>query len=91
MSYYNYTSHFFKKTVYQNTYDGIVCPLGSQADWDLPDFIKEQVVLPPNTEKASAGRPKKKRILSAGEFKKKNQVKCGRCKQVGIIRKLAEI
>ena len=67
-----------------STYNGIIHPVGSQKFWDIPDIVKDHVVLPPIVRRR-AGRPKKKRIPSAGE--KKRQIKCGRFNESGHNRK----
>ncbi|XP_062088924.1 protein FAR1-RELATED SEQUENCE 5-like [Humulus lupulus] len=84
LCHYTYVSDFYMKDVFVSTYNGIIHPVGSQKFWDIPDIVKDHVVLPPIVRRR-AGRPKKKRIPSAGE--KRRQIKCGRCNENGHNRK----
>lgn len=84
LCHYTYVSDFYMKDVFVSTYNDIIHPVGSQKFWDIPDIVKDHVVLPPIVRRR-AGRPKKKRIPSAGE--KRRQIKCGRCNENGHNRK----
>ncbi|XP_050207838.2 uncharacterized protein LOC126657220 [Mercurialis annua] len=76
---YQYYSDFFTKENMLATYEGVVYPMPSQNNWDLPANVESVEVLPP-IGAIPAGRPKK-RITGPNEIKKTNQ--CGRCKQRG--------
>ncbi|XP_050219996.1 uncharacterized protein LOC126670335 [Mercurialis annua] len=77
---YQYCSDFFTKENMLATYEGVVYPMPSQNNWDLPANVESMEVLPP-IGAIPAGRPKKRRITAPNEIKKTNQ--CGRCKQRG--------
>ncbi|XP_055960222.1 uncharacterized protein LOC130014995 [Mercurialis annua] len=77
---YQYCSNFFSKENMLATYEGIVYPMPSQNNWDLPANVESMEVLPP-IGKIPAGRPKKRRIPGPHEPIKTNQ--CGRCKEKG--------
>ncbi|XP_062080313.1 uncharacterized protein LOC133785066 [Humulus lupulus] len=77
---YDYCSHYYTTKAWLETYDATVYQIGKQRDWELPDFFKDIIVLPP-FERVRVGRPKKRRIIFAWETKKKN--KCSKCGQRG--------
>ncbi|XP_062103852.1 uncharacterized protein LOC133814968 [Humulus lupulus] len=81
---YDYCSHCYTTKVWLETYDAIVYPVGKQQHWELPNFFKDIIVLPP-FERVKAGIPKKRRIIATWETKKKN--KCNKCGQIGHNRK----
>ncbi|XP_062100632.1 uncharacterized protein LOC133806558 [Humulus lupulus] len=60
---YDYCSHYYTTKVWLETYDATVYPVGKQQHWELPDFFKDIIVLPP-FERVKAGR-QKKRIIAA--------------------------
>ncbi|CAH9131162.1 unnamed protein product [Cuscuta epithymum] len=81
LSCYDYISTYYNTSSWQETYKYGVPPLSSYSPYDAPDGIRSWVVKPPISDKRVAGRPKKKRIPSRGEFVKRQ--KCGRCKEQG--------
>ncbi|CAH9059260.1 unnamed protein product [Cuscuta epithymum] len=81
LSCYDYVSSYYSSESWVEAYKGSVPPLGSYSLYDAPVGIRNWVVKPPISDKRPAGRPKKKRIPSTGEFLKKQ--KCGRCKEQG--------
>ncbi|XP_050208954.1 uncharacterized protein LOC126659644 [Mercurialis annua] len=81
---YQYCSKFFTKENLLAMYDGVVYPMPSQNNWDIPTEIERIEILPP-IGKIPAGRPKKRRINGPAETV--NPSKCGRCDQRGHNRK----
>ncbi|XP_050222638.2 uncharacterized protein LOC126672724 [Mercurialis annua] len=81
---YQYCSKFFTKENLLAMYDGVVYPMPSQNNWDIPTEIERIEILPP-IGKIPAERPKKKRIN--GPLETINPSKCGRCDQRGHNRK----
>ncbi|XP_062075428.1 uncharacterized protein LOC133779486 [Humulus lupulus] len=75
-------------TTQQKYYDATVYLVGKQQHWELLDFFKDIIVLPP-FERLKAGRPKKRRIIAAWEAKKKN--KYSKCRQRGHNRKTCRV
>ena len=80
LSHYNYVCHYYLKSAFSGAYGEMIQPVGSQVHWDVPNSISEIKILPPE-QKPVPGRPKKKRLPSAGEHKR--LVQCGRCKSYG--------
>ncbi|KAL0741726.1 hypothetical protein Bca4012_083239 [Brassica carinata] len=78
--------HWYKTTVWRETYAGEISPHGDARDVDIPEEVSSMVLYPPNTKRQS-GRRRKTRIPSTGEIrvpqKKLTRNKCGRCKGVG--------
>ncbi|CAG7884859.1 unnamed protein product [Brassica rapa] len=78
--------HWYKTTVWRETYAGVINPHGAARDVDIPEEVSSQVVYPPNT-KRQPGRRRKTRIPSTGEIrapkKKVTKNKCGRCREEG--------
>ncbi|XP_022155207.1 uncharacterized protein LOC111022347 [Momordica charantia] len=79
-----YVSSYYSNNYLSSTYSGSIHPLGHQSSWNIPEDVKIIKMLLPNV-KRPAGRPKKLRIPSALEFKKR--VKCSRCGRYGHNRK----
>ena len=78
-----YCADYFKKNTLVRMYSNRIFPVCHPDDWDVPASVKAQVVTPPVITK-EAGRPKIKRIPSAGErVKSRKQSTCSRCKQSG--------
>ncbi|XP_062119223.1 uncharacterized protein LOC133832970 [Humulus lupulus] len=81
---YNYFSDYYTTKTLLETYEATVYHVGHQRTWDVPAYVKETIVLPPNA-RVKTGRPKKRRIRAVWETKKQN--KCSRCDQRGHNRK----
>ncbi|RIA05146.1 hypothetical protein BRARA_K00569 [Brassica rapa] len=60
--------HWYKTTVWRETYAGVINPHGAARDVDIPEEVSSQVVYPPNT-KRQPGRRRKTRIPSTGEIR----------------------
>ncbi|XP_060969765.1 uncharacterized protein LOC133036991 [Cannabis sativa] len=80
MSCYKYRSYYYTKEAFMTTYEDSILPLGEATSWNIPDLIRNIVVLPPKHKRA-AGRPKKQRYKNGLEAKA--QVVCGQCRQRG--------
>lgn len=59
--------HWYKTTTWRETYAGVISPHGDPRDVDIPDEIEKMVLLPPTTKRL-AGRRRKNRYPSTGEF-----------------------
>ncbi|KAL5537704.1 hypothetical protein UlMin_045636 [Ulmus minor] len=82
---YEYCSKWYDIMMYKNTYNGSLNPVGDKEDWNIPEDIKQEILLPP-IYKPAAGRRKKQRYKSATETFKMS-TKCGRCRRTGHNRK----
>ncbi|KAA0051992.1 protein FAR1-RELATED SEQUENCE 3-like [Cucumis melo var. makuwa] len=76
----SHVSPLYLNSTLSSRYRPVINPLGDHCQWQIPDDIMSIVILPPNVKRA-VGRPKKFKILSRIEFKRR--VKCGRCGRVG--------
>ncbi|XP_075096537.1 uncharacterized protein LOC107768515 [Nicotiana tabacum] len=80
-----YCSNYYKPNTIVMTYDLQVYPLPDRNDWNIPEHVTEEVVLPPKW-KRPLGRPKKKRDKTLSELlQPKNQHSCSICGQVASI------
>ena len=71
---------WFKKTTLQDTYQGLVYPVGEMSSWEFPRGL--QVVKPPRMVVRQSGRPKNKdRVRSQGE--EPTPARCTRCQSIG--------
>ncbi|XP_062080821.1 uncharacterized protein LOC133785618 [Humulus lupulus] len=77
MSSYDYCSYYYTKEAFIAAYEDIILSLGDANSWDIPNEMKQIIVLPPK-HKRPAGRPKTQRYKSALESNTKTQNKCGR-------------
>lgn len=87
VTYETLVGHWYKTSTWRETYSGIINPEGDPKDVDVPEHVKNMVLMPPLTTRP-AGRRRKNRIPSTGEFpvaKKTKLVpnKCGRCRCEG--------
>ncbi|KAL0710612.1 hypothetical protein Bca4012_017590 [Brassica carinata] len=58
---------WYKTDAWRETYAGIISPIGDPRDEDIPEEVRNKVLMPPVT-KRQAGRRKTKRYLSTGEI-----------------------
>ncbi|XP_015163457.1 uncharacterized protein [Solanum tuberosum] len=79
---HSYCSDYYKPAALENTYEVPMVPMPDKEDWSAPEFVLEEIVLPPRY-KSLAGRPRKKRKKNPGEKISKNTNHCGRCGQEG--------
>ncbi|XP_070007406.1 uncharacterized protein [Nicotiana sylvestris] len=78
-----YCSRYYKPSTIVMTYDVLVSPLPDKNDWNIPEHVAKEVVLPPKW-KRPPGRPKKKRDKNLSELLlPKNQHSCSICGQGG--------
>ncbi|XP_017976370.1 PREDICTED: uncharacterized protein LOC108661901 [Theobroma cacao] len=61
-----FCTDYYKTTVFVEGYLGSIRPVRHLNEWDIPPHVKQIVVLPP-LWRGQAGRPRRKRIPSAGE------------------------
>ncbi|XP_062114381.1 uncharacterized protein LOC133825463 [Humulus lupulus] len=73
---YVYYSDYYTTKTWLQVYEATVYPVGNQRTWDVPNYVKEIIVLPLDA-RVKVGRPKKRSIRAARETKKQN--KCSRC------------
>ncbi|XP_049357107.1 uncharacterized protein LOC125821778 [Solanum verrucosum] len=74
-----YCSDFYKPKTVLKTYEVPVYPLPDVTEWNVPEHIVEEIVLPPRY-KRPPGRPKKQRDKSFSELsKRKGTNSCSRC------------
>ncbi|XP_013613934.1 PREDICTED: uncharacterized protein LOC106320114 [Brassica oleracea var. oleracea] len=59
--------HWYKTTVWRETYLGVISPQGDPRDVDIPEEVSSMILYPPNT-KRQPGRRRKTRIPSTGEI-----------------------
>ncbi|XP_062100209.1 uncharacterized protein LOC133806090 [Humulus lupulus] len=84
---YVYCSDYYTTKTWLQTYEAIVYPVGNQRTWDVPNYIKEIIILPSDA-RVKTWRPKKRRIRAAWETKMQNR--CSRCGQRGHNRKACQ-
>ncbi|XP_055961512.1 uncharacterized protein LOC130015425 [Mercurialis annua] len=81
---YQYCSIYYMKETMLATYSETVFPMAKEDEWDIPQQVKEFLVLPPQ-HKTKSGRPKKQRYKSSSE--KTANATCTRCGKCGHNRK----
>ncbi|XP_013689270.2 uncharacterized protein LOC106393065 [Brassica napus] len=59
--------HWYKMTVWRETYSGVISLQGDPRDVDIPEEVSSMILYPPNT-KRQLGRRRKTRIPSTGEI-----------------------
>ena len=59
-----------------------IFPVGHPSEWNIPEDVRSRVVYPPPF-RAQAGRPKKKRYKSAGEYRNGKTRNCTICGKSG--------
>ncbi|KAM6564195.1 hypothetical protein CsatB_024193 [Cannabis sativa] len=77
---YNYCSDYYAKKNWLATYAETVYPIGHQSEWEVPDEVKDIIVLSPH-ERVKSGRPKTLRRKAGWEKDKHN--KCRKCGELG--------
>ncbi|XP_027774853.1 uncharacterized protein LOC114078357 [Solanum pennellii] len=78
-----YCLDFYKRGTILKTYEVPVYPLPDKSEWNIPEHIATEVVLPPKF-KRPPGRPKKQREKSLCELsKRKGTNSCSTCGQQG--------
>ncbi|XP_060974518.1 uncharacterized protein LOC133039630 [Cannabis sativa] len=78
---YTYCSDYYKKKKnWLATYSGTVYPIGHQSEWEVPEEVKNIIVLPPH-EIIKSGKPKTLRRKAGWEKDQHN--KCSKCGELG--------
>ena len=81
IKFHHMCKHYYYASTLCTAYAESIYLVGDVMQWEVPNDVQMMVVLPSDNRRRAVGRPRKKRILSQGEDKKR--YKCGRCKQVG--------
>ncbi|KAL5538505.1 hypothetical protein UlMin_043901 [Ulmus minor] len=85
--FYDCCSIFYSAEYWRIAYDESVYPVLSQSDWEIPNDIREVVVLLPELkEQRKRGRPRNNRYRSFGELPKRKH-KCTNCGEEGHYQK----
>ncbi|XP_060968631.1 uncharacterized protein LOC133036152 [Cannabis sativa] len=77
---YTYCSDYYTKKNWLATYSGTVYPIGHQSEWEVPEEVKNIIVLPPH-ERVKSGRLKTLRRKAGWEKDQHN--KCSKCGELG--------
>ncbi|KAK0572686.1 hypothetical protein LWI29_035455 [Acer saccharum] len=77
----DFCSDFYKTSTWLESYSGVIFPVGHPSEWNTPEEVRSEVVLPPEW-RPQAGRPRKKRVPSAGEHGPTTRY-CTICKKSG--------
>ena len=85
MSLYDLCSKYYRTEVWALAYAETIYPVPDTSQWDIPNHVKEILLLPPRVQ-PKRGRPKQKRIPSIGEFTRRKN-RCARCGQYGHYQK----
>ncbi|KAK2648308.1 hypothetical protein Ddye_015797 [Dipteronia dyeriana] len=78
----DFCSDHYKKSSLVDTYSRVIRPVRHKSKWGVPQDISLIVVNAPLWV-SQAGRPKKSRIPSSGEYRGKKSRTCSWCKQAG--------
>ncbi|CAH9132292.1 unnamed protein product, partial [Cuscuta epithymum] len=76
LSVHSFVSAYYYNESYASTFSATIHSWGNPHEWVVPNIETPTIVFPPHI-KCGAGRPRKQRIPSVGEFKKSK--KCKRC------------
>lgn len=76
--------HWYKTSVWRETYAGEINPEGNAKDYDIPEEVSSMILYPPNTKRQS-GRRRKSRQTSTGEIR----VSCDCCYRLVLFGKLS--
>ncbi|KAK6136691.1 hypothetical protein DH2020_029519 [Rehmannia glutinosa] len=79
-SIYPMCSPYYSVDYWWKAYMETIFPVPNENEWEIPDNIKEMIVLPPIVGQ-QGGRRRTVRIPSTGEFRSRQ--KCSRCQQLG--------
>ncbi|KAK0597080.1 hypothetical protein LWI29_021659 [Acer saccharum] len=72
----------YKTTSWVEAYSRNIIPVGHPSEWNIPEDVRSRVVYPPPF-RAQAGRPKKKRFKSVGEYRNGKTRNCTICGKSG--------
>ncbi|XP_050222591.1 uncharacterized protein LOC126672680 [Mercurialis annua] len=73
---YKFCLHYFTKETILKTYEEAVYPVVDESLWNVPEEVAQKIVNTPQG-RIKLGKPREKRIRSAGETTNHN--KCSRC------------
>nr|GMN21517.1 hypothetical protein TIFTF001_045514 [Ficus carica] len=76
----DFASVYFRKSVYGETYNGVVYPLGDKLNWNVFEDLMNTDVPAPNN-RSSAGRPRMERIPFVRKVR--TQLRCSKCNNFG--------
>ncbi|XP_073317760.1 uncharacterized protein [Primulina huaijiensis] len=82
---YDFFSPYYSSQMWALAYADTIYPVPIANEWNIPDHIKYNVLLP--DVKRKRGTAQKERIPSIGEFGRKRTKKCGVCHESGHCRK----
>ena len=77
---YQYCSPYYTTANMLAAYAGIIQPLGDRSTWNIPETVKNQIVLPPPV-RPKPGRQRKRRFKGATERSVKSR--CSQCTETG--------
>ncbi|KAK0576537.1 hypothetical protein LWI29_019217 [Acer saccharum] len=72
----------YKTTSWVEAYSRNIIPVSHPSEWNIPEDVRSRVVYPPPF-RAQAGRPKKKRFKSVGEYRNGKTRNCTICGKSG--------
>ncbi|XP_073291050.1 uncharacterized protein [Primulina huaijiensis] len=78
---YDFCSPYYSSQMWTLAYADTIYPVPIANEWNIPDHIKYNVLLP--DVKRKRGTAQKERIPSIGEFGRKRTKKCGVCHESG--------
>lgn len=58
---HSYCSYYNKPTVFTNMYEISIVSMLDREDWTMPEFVLEEIIIPPRCRKL-AGKQRKRRI-----------------------------
>ncbi|WRX34370.1 zinc finger protein [Theobroma cacao] len=79
-----FCADYYKTTIFVDVYSRSIRPVGHLSEWDIPPHVKQIIFLPPPW-RGQAGRPRRRRIPSAGEGSRAR-----RCSQISMSRPLSD-
>ncbi|KAH0651613.1 hypothetical protein KY290_032524 [Solanum tuberosum] len=71
-----YYSDYYKPTALANTYEVSMVPMPDREDWTVPEFVLEEIVMPPRYRRL-AGQPRKRRKKNPDEKLSTITNRCG--------------
>ncbi|KAL5569196.1 hypothetical protein UlMin_025771 [Ulmus minor] len=85
--FYDCCSLYYNADYWRLAYEESVYPISSHSNWEIPNEIREVVVLPPDLkEQRKRGRPRNNMYRSSGELPKR-KYKCTKCGEEGHYQK----
>ncbi|XP_049386776.1 uncharacterized protein LOC125851024 [Solanum stenotomum] len=75
-----YCSDYYKPDALAKIYEVAMVPMPDKEDWTFPDYVLDEIVLPPRYRRL-VGRPRKRRNKNVDEKITVNKNSCGHCGQ----------